>query len=1016
MSAALSKRLSRSTIKTASPKQEARYKVYISARLPAEQLKHSKKSGTMIRRAQDQLLSQWPDIEERMIRRYQSIPVVLVSLHRKEIEAMNAHHTVEHLDLMESYKKVSNESHPLTGTDLAHAAYGGGTGTTIAIIDDGVQADHPAFGAQAGFPTSKIIGGFDFGDSDADPRNDCLSQNHGTAVAGIAAGNGGGITGVAPDASLVFLKIQSSGSCGSSVLDGDLVGAIDWASTNQALYNINVLSMSLGAGSFNSIASCEASSFAITSAIDAASAAGITVLAASGNDGTCDAMSRPACVGSAISVGAVYDADVGTPGFCVASNSCAPGLSPNSGCSTGWAAFETNTSADQVTLYSNSASFLDLLAPANCALTADTGSGTRTCFGGTSAATPFAAGVAALTLALNPTLSPPQVRDLLKNNGATVTDPRNARVTSRVDAFASTNAAAGNPNENCTDGQDNDLDGDTDCADSDCAAHPSCAAPPPSISIQTLPGSSATIDIAGREYYTAGSNLSGNSTGSSGTISSPSFVHGGGQGGAQTGSVWSFTDGGGAIDSGFYWMVPNPANRIEIPLLSAAGGSTARIYLNVLHFFGGSNTYTISTQGAQASFTQSSNNQELREIVIDFSGSITVVIQPTGSINFSDFSLAGVLLEDQGPPPSNQAPQVSAGADQSAVAGATTTLAGVVSDDGLPNPPAQVSLQWTQISGPEAGLFSDPSIATPTFTAGLPGSYVLRLTADDGALSAFDEMTVVYSTPVNQPPVVNVGPDLVTSAFPPIVLQASVTDDGFPNPPGQVSLQWTVVSSPSGSGFFSDPAVLNPQFFFPVNTPGTYVLRLTADDGAATAFDELTVTVQPFPPTITVNNLPGSSATIDVTGREYFIASTGNSGNINGSPGISAVNLVHAPGAGGAEAGAVWTFTSGGATVGDGLYWMVPDPSNRIVVQMSGSIGGAVTARIYLNVLHFFGGSNTYRITAGASTTTIVHNTNQQSLYEIEVNFQDPTLTITIEPEGSVNFADFSLGGVTWGF
>ena len=418
------------------------------------------------------------DSAQQVIRQYRNIPSVSMRLTADQIEKISAHPLVRSVERMEVYQKYDNEAHPLTGVDLAQAGGFTGSGVTVAVIDDGIQSDHPAFGAQTGFPTSKILGGFDFGDNDADPRNDCAGQSHGTSVTGIIAGNGsGGVTGVARDASLVFLKIQSASICGSSSLDGDLVGAIDWVVTNQSTYNISVLSMSLGGGEYTSVSSCQSSNGALRNALDAAEAAGIATFAASGNNGFCQSMGSPACIGSAISVGATYDANIGNVGFCISNSSCVS-TSFNPACSFGTgAAFEGSTFADKVTVYSNSASFLDLLAPSNCANTSSTNSGTNTCFGGTSAATPFAAGTAALAIeAAGGSLSPSAILSALQSNGVNVTDPRNGRVTPRVDAYATVQSLSGGPTpEICDNNIDDDGDGDTDCADSDCTSDPVCA-------------------------------------------------------------------------------------------------------------------------------------------------------------------------------------------------------------------------------------------------------------------------------------------------------------------------------------------------------------------------------------------------------------------------------------------------------------------------------------------------------------------------------------------------------------
>ena len=427
-------------------------------------------------------MKQMPDeMFGHIIRRYDNIPAVAMNLTATQIQALAELTTVENIGRMEIYQKVDVQAHPIAEVDTAHLNGFRGQGVTVAVIDDGIQSDHPAFGAQTGFPTNRIVGGFDFADNDSDPRNDCAGQSHGTSVSGIVAGNGGGVLGVAPDASLVFLKIQSASICGQSALDGDLVGAIDWVITNRTTYNIGVLSMSLGGGAFSTVSACENSSSALTNVLNLAESSGIVTFAASGNDGLCNQMSRPACVGSVISVGATYDDDVGNPGYCVDSNACVSTQS-NPACSPSGrvAAFEGSTFADKVTVYSNSTSFLDLLAPSNCAFTSATGSSTTNCFGGTSAATPFAAGAGALVLEAAGgwnSLNKSQLLSQMRSNGDNVTDARMGRTTPRVNAWATINAVQVTP-EICNDNIDNDGDGDIDCADSDCNGDPACAPPP----------------------------------------------------------------------------------------------------------------------------------------------------------------------------------------------------------------------------------------------------------------------------------------------------------------------------------------------------------------------------------------------------------------------------------------------------------------------------------------------------------------------------------------------------------
>ncbi|MHB8790395.1 MAG: S8 family peptidase [Desulfobulbaceae bacterium] len=326
-----------------------------------------------------------------------------------------------------------------------------GAGLSIAICDTGIDTSHPRLGG-TGSPAdpmfnAKVIGGIDTGDSDADPRpNSVNGQAHGTACAGIAAGNTGTVNdyigGVAPGAKLYAVKI-SSGTSGFAT-DVAMIAGWEWVITHQdddPDNPIMVISTSFGGGQYLTPAQCDwldypTNSVADPMAVAAANAvaAGITVFASSGNDGYCNAMGWPACISHVNSVGAVYDASMGTYGFCVSAASCAT-KEEWGACSTGFAAFDA-TAGDKVTSYSNSASFLTLFAPSNDAYTTDiVGSGGYDAgdydsgFGGTSAACPYAAGAAAVLQSANKSmygafLSPSQVRQYLVANGDTIADSK----------------------------------------------------------------------------------------------------------------------------------------------------------------------------------------------------------------------------------------------------------------------------------------------------------------------------------------------------------------------------------------------------------------------------------------------------------------------------------------------------------------------------------------------------------------------------------------------------------------
>jgi hypothetical protein len=93
-------------------------------------------------------------------------------------------------------------------------------------------------------------------------------------------------------------------------------------------------------------------------------------------------------------------------------------------------------------------------------------------------------------------------------------------------------------------------------------------------------------------------------------------------------------------------------------------------------------------------------------------------------------------------PPTNTAPTVNAGADQTITLPASATLAGTASDDGLPDPPSNLTITWSKVSGPGTVTFANPSAPSTTATFSVSGSYTLRLTGNDGALAASDDVIV----------------------------------------------------------------------------------------------------------------------------------------------------------------------------------------------------------------------------------------------------------------------------------
>lgn len=96
----------------------------------------------------------------------------------------------------------------------------------------------------------------------------------------------------------------------------------------------------------------------------------------------------------------------------------------------------------------------------------------------------------------------------------------------------------------------------------------------------------------------------------------------------------------------------------------------------------------------------------------------------------------------QAPAPPNDAPTVNAGTDQAIQLPATASLDGTVTDDGMPASPGTTTTSWSEVSGPGNVTFGNANAVDTTASFSAAGTYVLRLTANDGGLQTTDDVTV----------------------------------------------------------------------------------------------------------------------------------------------------------------------------------------------------------------------------------------------------------------------------------
>ena len=302
-----------------------------------------------------------------------------------------------------------SQSGPLVGADQAWARGFNGSGWVVAILDTGVDATHPFVSGRvaeqacfssnvAGRSTSVCPNGqsSQVGTNSARPCSLPVCW-HGTHVAGIAAGNGPAagqsFSGVARGAHImaiqVFSSFTQSSDCGGSApcalaWSSDFIAGLEYVYTRRTAYNIASANLSLGGGTNTS--TCDGSS--AKPAIDNLRSAGIATVISAGNNSAVNAISSPACVSTAISVGA------------------------------------TNKN-DTIASYSNLSFFTSLLAPGTSITSSMPGTG----YGGangTSMAAPHVTGTWAVLKQAAPGASVSQILTALQSTGLPITDTRSA--------------------------------------------------------------------------------------------------------------------------------------------------------------------------------------------------------------------------------------------------------------------------------------------------------------------------------------------------------------------------------------------------------------------------------------------------------------------------------------------------------------------------------------------------------------------------------------------------------------
>ena len=299
----------------------------------------------------------------------------------------------------------------------------GSSSVVIAILDSGVDMDHPDL---------NIVAGYDFGDNDTNPDDNSSQPGHGTCCAGVAAAmanNNLGVAGVAGGSGIMACKVANSAG---SMYFSYIQDALYWAADNGA----DVISMSLGAALSSDAATDAALSYAYN--------AGCIILAATGNENA-STISYPAVHDQVMGIGAA--SPCGDRKRSAASSLYLnPGVDadPNDYTCDGerwWGSNYGTTSQDD-------RGAVDIIAPTILPTTDIGGSGGYVSgdyemwFNGTSCATPYAAGVAALVISANPTYTPSQVWTALTSTATDVVNVESGSGWDRYSGYGMVNADA----------------------------------------------------------------------------------------------------------------------------------------------------------------------------------------------------------------------------------------------------------------------------------------------------------------------------------------------------------------------------------------------------------------------------------------------------------------------------------------------------------------------------------------------------------------------------------------------
>ena len=380
-------------------------------------LNEAQARSPLISRAQQSLLTRMGSFNLSSVRRFKYMPHLAMEVDGAALEALASDPEVVSLEEDLRVELSLETSTPLVGAPNAWSQGYSGAGQAVAVLDTGVDGEHPFLkekvvseacysGGDEGL-TPLCPGGVreSIGIRSGEPcfaESDCF---HGTAVAGVAAGRGTTFSGVAPESGIIAIKVFSQCSGPVDCLtsnNSDWLAGLERVLELSGGYDIAAVNMSFGSGL--SSEECDTIFPAVTAAMDNLRAFGIAPIAASGNNRSSTGINFPSCISSVISVGST---DTGAD----------------------------ETTADEVSVFSNSSPLLDLLAPGRGIATSVPGEGFGR-FNGTSFSVPHVAGAWAVLKSKAPNASVPDLLSALKSTGVPVLDPRNQLIKPRIQVDA----------------------------------------------------------------------------------------------------------------------------------------------------------------------------------------------------------------------------------------------------------------------------------------------------------------------------------------------------------------------------------------------------------------------------------------------------------------------------------------------------------------------------------------------------------------------------------------------------